>query len=523
VRVPLRLPNLSLRFPEITKPRLLTLAYVTLAVVVTAPAWIVKHPPMMDLPFHLATIRIIHSLHDPAFGLDRDFVLTLGRTQYVLYYLVGSLLAYPLGVVKANVVLMSAYLGGTVLALRALLSALGRDERLCLFAMPLVVNAMFMFGLFPFLVGIPLMFLALAAAVRYFEAPTRGRGIGLCLLMMALFYSHIFPFALFCLGFAALFPWTKPRQWIVAAAPAVPALLTLGAWTLFTEAGRLTRGALTDSSHDPRRPVDQAIGDVHNWLTNVFVDTSDDVIFAVFIALIVLTIGLSMGDRMEAKPATRAYVLLPILCIVFYFTSAEAHGYIWLIAQRFPVLFLLTTIPILPFPTGRRGWAVAAAVVAVGVVSIVNTCKHFIEFELTEVGDIDRAIASMEPGKKVCALIYDRGSRIIGGQWAPFLHFGSYYQVEKGGVVMFTYAGYAHWPVDFRPDHYPPPGGSARLRWEWTPESISLEREILPYYDYVLTRGYGFHPPPGTFHVGFSSDKWTVWASDRRLPGQASQ
>ncbi len=212
MRVPLRLPSLPLRLPPSllpllrgmgTQPRLVTAAYVALAVFVSAPAWIVKHPPMMDLPFHLATIRIIHSLHDPAFGLDSHFVLTLGRTQYVLYYLLGSLLAYPLDVVKANVLLMSGYLGGTLLALRELLSALGRDERLSLFSVPLLVNAMFMFGLFPFLVGIPLMFLALAASVRYFEAPTRGRGILLCLLALALFYSHIFPFALFGLGFAA--------------------------------------------------------------------------------------------------------------------------------------------------------------------------------------------------------------------------------------------------------------------------------------------------------------------------------
>jgi len=94
----------------------------------------------------------------------------------------------------------------------------------------------------------------------------------------------------------------------------------------------------------------------------------------------------------------------------------------------------------------------------------------------------------------------------------PFLHFGSYYQVKKGGVVMFTYAGYLHWPFDFKPGKYPPPGGPARLRWEWTPESVRVQDELYPYYDYVLTRGSGFNPPPGTFHIQWSGDKWTVWA-----------
>jgi len=30
----------------------------------------------------------------------------------------------------------------------------------------------------------------------------------------------------------------------------------------------------------------------------------------------------------------------------------------------------------------------------------------------------------------------------------------------------------------------------------------------------VLTRGNGFHPPSGTFHVKWHGDRWTVWAKD---------
>src|SRR5579864_7705500 len=168
---------------------------------------------MMDLPVHLATTRVIHSIQDPRFGFDRDFVLSLGRTQYVIYYLAGSLLAYFVGVVNANIVLVSSYLGGTVLALRALLRALGKDERACLLVVPLLVNALFMYGLFPFLVGIPLMFWALATAVRHFQKPTFERGLLLTVLALAIFYSHIFPFGIFCIGFAAMFPWTTPRRW----------------------------------------------------------------------------------------------------------------------------------------------------------------------------------------------------------------------------------------------------------------------------------------------------------------------
>jgi len=502
----MRRPRLSL--PSFDR---VTWLYLALAVVASAPAWIVKYPPIQDLPFHLATIRVVHSLHDPAYGFDDVFQLTLGRTQYVLYYLVASLLAYAIGVVKANVVLMSAYLGGTPLALRALLRALGKDERLCILVVPLLVNVMFLFGLLPFLLGIPIMFWALATAIRHFEHPTPRRGALLAVLAVALFYSHIFPFGIFGLGFAAMFPWARPRRWLVSGLPTAPALLLLAQWTLFTDAGKLTRGALAPTPADRVAPLNQAIPGAYQWLTDVFHDTSDEAILIALAICAMLLVGLAQGDRDRSKPIARAYALLPLACVIFYFTLGEGHGYIWLISQRFPILCMMTGIPLLRMPAGARGAAATALALGVALASTVNTCKHFIAFQLDEVGDIDEAIDAIPPRKKVAALIFDRGSSVT--NWAPFLHFGSYYQLEKGGVVEFTYAGYAHWPFDFKPGKYPPPGGPARPRWEWTPESVSTQ-ELYPYYDYVLTRGSGFRPAPGAFHAKWRGERWTVWERD---------
>jgi hypothetical protein len=492
------------------------LAYVAAAFVATAPAWIVRYPPIQDLPFHLATIRVVHNFHSAGYHFDENFVLTLGRTQYVLYYLVGSFLAYFVGVIGANVLLMCGYLGGTVLALRSLLRALGKDERLCLLAVPLLYNVMFLFGLLPFLLGIPLMFLALATSVRWFEEPTRARAILLGVLAVCLFYSHIFPFGIFGLGFALMFPWKEPRRWLRAGAPVVPALLVFAWWTFFTEAGKLTRGTLTDrTSQDQAAPLNQAVPAVYNWLLDIFKDQSDDVVLIGFVLCVLFLTAMAHGEATtdESRPVARMYGLLPIVCVLLYFTTGEGHGYIWLISQRFPILFFLTVIPLLRMPRGGLAATLATTAMAtLALYSTVNVCKHFITFQREEVGDIDGAIDEMEPGKKVAALIFDKGSKTT--NWTPFLHFGSYYQLNKGGVIEFTYAGYAHWPFDFKPGKFPPPGGPARLRWEWTPEQVGI-RELFPYYDYVLVRGSGFNPPPGTFHQKWHGDRWTVFERDQ--------
>ena len=333
--------------------------------------------------------------------------------------------------------------------------------------------------------------------MRYFERPTLGRGALLTVTCLALFYSHIFPFAVFGLGFALMFPWSRPQTWLRAAAPVAPALAVLLWWVTLTEAGRLVLGAVTESAHDATQPLDAAVADAHNWLTNVFHDTSDEFIFIATGIVALLAVALSQGEREHGvKTVTRLYALLPIVCVILYFNTTLSHGYIWLIAQRFPILFLMTAIPLIRMPSGLRGAAVTAGALGLAVASTVNTCTHFIKFQREEVGDFDDALAAIPPDSHVCALIYDKGSAITNHTLVPFIHFGSYYQAQKGGVVMFTFAGYAHWPFAFRPDRLPPEGESARLRWEWTPEQVSMS-EVYPYYDYVLTRGSGFRPGPG--------------------------
>jgi hypothetical protein len=494
-----------------TPPRLSTLAYLALAVFVTAPAWIVRHPPIQDLPFHLATLRVIHNLHDPAYGFDKDYYVDVLHTEYVLYYLVGSALSYVLGVYRANIALMCGYLGGTVLALREVLLALRKDERLVLFVVPLLVNVMFVMGLLPYMLGVPFMLWGLALTIRYFEDPTRERALALGAVSLALFYSHILPYAVFGIGFAALFPWTKPREWVRAAVPVVPSVLLAGMWVLGSDAGLRALHAL--GGKQAATPLTNPGASFTQWSIEVWGDSSDQVLFFGLVLLALLAVGLSGGDADRTKRIARGYVLVPIACFALYLTTGEELGIVWLFSQRFPILALMSAIPLLRMPKGGRGVVVTSAAVALGAMSIVNTCQHFIQFEREEVGDIDDAIAAMEPNKHVAGLIFDKASQVV--HYAPFLHYVSYYQLEKGGVVEFSYASFPHWPVRFKPGRFPPPGGPLRLRWEWTPEQVGID-ELMQYYDYVLTRGQGFRPPPGTYHVKWRGDRWTVWERETR-------
>ncbi len=486
--------------------------YILVAILASAPAWIVRYPPLEDLPFHISTLRQIHSYTDPHYGFEKDFFLNLGGTQYALYYIVGDGLAYLLGVRWATIAMMCIYLGGTPLAMRLFLRELGKDERLSLLTIPLLVNTMFIIGLLPFVFGIPLMLLGWALALRWFkrlDPKDYKLGVGLGALSIALFYAHVFAYGLFGVGFAAMFPWMKPKKYLVAGAPVVPSLLCVLWWTRASAQGKESFGALGKSgSH---QPFLENIRGVASWTCDIFRDSSDELVWIMLGMLVVLAIGVGVGARERVRPELRAFVIVPILCGILYFATGDMLGDVWLFSQRFPVPALITAIPFIPMRRGAAGVTIAALALGLAGWSTINVCKHFIQFQLEEVGDIDGALEKMEPNKHVAALIYDRGSSVV--NMSPFLHFGSYYQADKGGVVQFTNSGALYWPVRFREGHYPPPGKRPRLRWEWTPEQVPMN-ELYPYYDYILVRGQGFRAPQGAFHTIYRGDRWTVWQRD---------
>jgi hypothetical protein len=491
--------------------------YFLVAVVATVPAWIVARPPIQDLPYHLATIRVIHSLHDPAYGLG-DFALTLGNTPYLGYYLVADVLSYVVGVTAANTILVCGYLAGTLYALRALLRATDRPELLSLLALPLLVNRLFVIGLLPFLLGIPLMLAALAFAVRFVRAPRLGSGLGVAALALALFFVHVVPFGLFVIGFAGMVATRPWRGWSERLLPLAPAALIAFAWLRLTPAGKwMLEGGGQQIAFGAK------VARVTEWLTYGAAPAAELWALGALAALVVVAFILGSQRPREASDspiarAERGLLALPVACVALYFLSPEGHDYVWPIAGRFPFLLALTIIPFLRMPA-RAGAAVATVAVAIGLFTTGLACQRFVAFQRDELGDLEGVIASIPPRMHVAAIDgASRSSLVVG---APLLHAGSYYQLEKGGVVAFTFAGYPHWPFAFRTSAEPPTGPRFPWGWEWRAHA---PRELASYYDYVITRDAGWGSDgsarddgdrgaaPAAYALHFSdASGWRVW------------
>jgi hypothetical protein len=495
----------------------------TLSVAAVVPLFRAQHPPLQDLPQHLAAISVLR--HYPELGLGELFEIHLFRTQYLAYYGLSWLLSYPFGVALGNKLLLTCALVALPFSLASLLSALGRDERLALFAFPLTYNAHLILGFFNFIAALPLMFYGLSLAVRLREHRTRAREVGFALVLLVCFYTHVVPFAFLGLGAVLIAIGDGLRATARRALPFVPAALSTLVWLSTTPAGGATLAA-AGAAEAEKRPqfasVTQALRDAPNWLTDVLHGTRDETLLVAWfvLALLALALGSAGSERaprelagaFEQRPALAASfsMRLSLLCplaVLAYFITPTGYDWIWPISARFPLIALLFAILLVPRQRGLGGAALLCAVAVTGFVSFAEVGRAFAAFEREEVGEIDAAIAAIPEGERVAGLIFDRGSRQV--KFSPFLHYVALVQAEKGGAVMFTFADFPQSPFRFREEARPPP---VPPRWEWTPERVDPARD-LGFYRYVLVRG-----GPGqiahqsaSFETVFRGAHWTVF------------
>lgn len=474
------------------------------------PIFVVRFPPMQDFPVHVATIRVIHDFHDPTFGFDQDYELTLGRTQYVGFYAIGHMLAYVAGPRGAAMLLVCFYLVGTVLALRSLLRALGRDERLCFAVIPGLYGATFAIGLMTYLCAFPVTIWGVTLLVRRKLEPTTLRHVAVAIVGLALFYLHVVHLGVFLLAALVFFPWmASNRTRIASAASFVPCAAALLWWLTMTNVGRRIFEVSKAWGSKNRPPLDGALLDMVPWTSDAYPDMSDEVTFGILLVALAFTTYLAFRTRASSTFTVRLYWVVPAVLFLLYLTGERARGPIWPLGQRYMLPTFMFAIPLLamPEPKRERRWA-TAAIVAAALATIGNVTWHFVAFN-REVGDFPQALAHMEPKKHVAALIYRSDAR--SSRFSPFLHFGSYYQAEKGGVVFFTFAGYDQWPFDFKRGRYPLFDGPATPRWEFFPGSAAAYQPLASYFDYVLARDRGEAPPPVGYRLAWAGDRWEVF------------
>ena len=474
-----------------------------------AALWSGPYLPFTDLPQHAAAIATIRHWSDPLWKSQQYFTLDLGRSQYLLYYLAGALLAFPLRTAeRANLVLLSLVALALPYALRSLLRAMRADERLALFAVPLFWSQSLLIGFFNYLAALPVMLWGLALVVRDASEPRPHRTALVALCAVALFYLHLSAFLLFAPA-ALLASALLGRRWraVVWAAPAAIAGIAFLSTSTVLHPSRVGWSAPMTVRWE--RPG-EALSNLPEALLDIWPGSADEVVLLALIAAAAL-IAWPQPRAPDENWLRRAIAAAWCAMAAFlYFGFPVAIGWLWQLNERYAIAFALLAPLLLRPARGFRGAAPLLLVALAGLTGAGLGVRHIRGFS-REVDGFDRVLDATAPGRRLISLVYDRDSA-----WAkfhPYLQFGGYYRARKGGVAAFSFAELPQSPLRYRAQSAPP---VKPPHWEWEPWQFSNATDGR-YYDYILVRGGGRPVPPGSdpsWYVRARSGPWTLYAKE---------
>ncbi len=422
--------------------------------------WSAPYLPFTDLPQHAAAIATLRHWGDPQWKGQEYFTLALGRSQYLLYYLAGALIAFLVGTAeRANLVLLSATALAFPYALRSLLRAVRADDRLALFAAPLLWSQSLLIGFFNYVAALPVLLWGLALAVRDAQEPRPRRTALLAALAVALFYLHLSAFLLFAP--AALVAWLalgrRPRALLWTIPVAVLGLV-------FLATSPVVHPATVGWTQPVRvlfEPLGASLSNLPGALLDIWPGPLDEV---ALLALLAAAALLAWPQARDPDPNPRLRGIAAAWCALsalLYFAFPVAIGWLWQLNERYAIAFALLAPLLLRPARGLRGALPLLLVAAAGLFSA---------------------------------------------------DFGSYYRARNGGLASFSFAELPQSPLRYRPETAPP---HKPPHWEWEPWRFRNDVDGL-YYDYVLVRGYPdafMRPMSGpAWHVAARSGAWTLYA-----------
>lgn len=480
--------------------RLFQVLLATAAVACVVPLFCARHLPMSDLPEHVATMATLRHWGDPSWANREYFQIAgIGETPYWLYHVAGALLSVVTGSAeRANLVLLAVVGLSYPYALRSLLRALGRDERLALFGCALFWTQNLTVGLLNFVASVPLMLFGLSLVARQAEKPTWRRGIGLAAVAVAVLYLHLSAFVLFVVQ-GALLSWMLPvpvgaprvRPELIARLRGLPRRLvwlapaTACAFMVFM-AGRAGASASADRGmhFTPRLEL---LRNLPMWLFDCFRSKVDDVLgWSLFAMLVVLLVASRRSVSFEERWRSRCVqMLFGVALLVYFVMPATAGTYALLLDVRMSVFVALFAV-LLPRPRDDyRGASPLALAGALSIAASINVAHEVRAFEREEVGNFDELLQRMPHGRRLLSLNFEPRSRHVNAN--PFGYFGSYYRARYGGVASFSFNEIPHWPVQYRVDQRPPGQPAKGVSWG-NPCMFRNSRDGM-YFDYLLVHG----------------------------------
>ncbi len=473
--------------------------------------WIPHFPPQIDLAQHAAQMRFLRDWNQAEFPY-RDILQLNFFTPYLPAYFVGAALTFVMPVVAAVKTVWTLGALGTVFASVRLRRLVGGEECWDWILIPGLFGITFVWGFLTFQFTIPLGLLGLECWIRYLHHPTPARGFLFGTGLAALFFCHSLVTAwlmavcgLMLLSDAAL--WTGNRRRAVAVGlPLLMPLPVAAAW-------------LAMASKVPQAQAATVWGSIEYRVLGFFAQSlgvPTGYMAASIIGILLYATPFLAGARIRQDPVFRAplVVTLGILLLAPGNLMGNAFTY-----HRFHSLLAPTLIIALSAraPNSFRLARARLAAPAIAVFATLLLAWRMLAFD-REQQDFRDVTAAMLDRRHTLSVILDPSSGVLQHP-QTYLHFGAWYQAERGGLVEFSFASFLPMIVHFRTSYAQTIPEAFALR-----PTLGVVRNHGEQFEYVLVRtpSSDLSPLAGMpFTVRTHRGQWWLFSSEkgfRELP-----
>lgn len=415
------------------------LVFALLALLTCLPIWTVDFLPMVDLPQHAAQVSVLRHWHDAECGYAQLYEINW-FTPYWLGYLLAYALSWLVPVATSFRILLCLVLVGTPWIVRLLVRDLDGDEWWSLLCFPLGFGTTLAWGFFNFVVAIPLTLLVLREGFRYSRLGGWKLGLRLGLLCASLALAHVLALAFAGLLVGAVVAAESP-SWRALPRRLAPLLLAVPlpvAWVLRTAQRVESVHQATVGSWDLAR-----FGELPaQWTGMPYPRAALAFSWAVLLSLLLT------GPVFSRRLSRWLPFAITVACVSFVPYYFFGTG---LLYHRYLPFVLPALLCALRAPTERpvASWRHAQAAVLAGVMLLIVQGR-FAGMD-REASGLAELLAETPPGERLLYLDYDAWSAY--SLEPAFLHFGSWYQVDRCGVAEMSFAANFPSPVRFAAAH----------------------------------------------------------------------
>ena len=439
-----------------------------IAILLLLPVWIVRYPPLVDYPNHLARYYILAHLQDPNLHLSQFYASRWQASPYVAVDVLAVFLQKLLPIDIVGRLILSISLLSVPLACYVFLREIDHDSRyLAAWALVISYGPIFLGGGVNDILATALCFWLVALCLKYLAKPDWKLWLGLLILATLLYFTHLFGFAM---GAMIVFTYCVLTRQTVRRLFAATSIFVPGVVIYLLAFFRGTSYSLNEAHPTYRYHV--GIVDKLISLSNPFRGYGPKSTTLVLIALIsclIVAVWRNRDFRLN-------HVWLRVTVAMFVVYLLLPSGFHLLEWRILPILFILS---LSVAKVGPRARVLGAIGLFVFVVRSFDVDRTFISRQ-HELEGWHHSFEAIKPYSRIFPMareeaeVYQR----------DYMHFWAYGVIERGWFSPNMFHSIGIHPLAL----YSPADDTARLLWWKDPYDKRVERVFEPDWPEIRRR-----------------------------------